>query len=55
MSLLMNNTSSNQATHCIYARAGTPPWLVASPNTILFGPLGAPVARCGEFFSNKGL
>lgn len=53
MSLLMNNTSSNQATHCIYASAGTPPWLVASPNTILFGPAGAPVARCGEFFSNK--
>jgi Family of unknown function (DUF6519) len=54
MSLLMNNTSSNQATHCIYAWAGSSPWLVASPNTILFGPLGTPVARCGEFFSNKG-
>jgi hypothetical protein len=51
MSLLMNNTSNNRATHCIYAWAWLPAFLVAEHNIMLFGPGGTPAARCGEFFS----
>jgi len=37
---LVNNTTHNQATHCILARAFIPAYRVAIPNTILIDPLG---------------
>lgn len=55
---VMNNTSGNQATHCLFIRPLPPaPLLVNGPNTELFGPLGTSAEVCRRFadtLSNYG-